>query len=555
MTCHHKKCKKKHCKAVIQCFPTNTGLTGATGATGKTGPTGATGLNGSTGLNGATGSTGLNGSTGSTGVTGSTGSTGPAGTLECFVSTCNEICDEQLIVYTIKPLPISITDNSVVVQVKGTGFFALNEPDSGITGGNCRGTNAIDLQLVRTAPTQIASGNNSTIGGGSTNTASASHSTIGGGEGNLASGSSSVVAGGSANFASGVLSFIGGGNNNNATARNSTIGGGNTSLSSGDYSTIGGGDSNTASGLRSTIAGGGSNVASGGAATISGGTTNIASGTNSTVSGGVINNASGINATIGGGAANMVTNFNSTIGGGENNNASGPYSTIPGGLGLSTTDQYSTAIGRFNLPGSTGGQPRQFMIGNGSAATPHNIFSVDFVGNVRADGAYLSGGADYAEWYESNDGYTIPYGQTVSFVPDTNKIKIASMGDNVFGVVSNTAGFRANSADDCWINKYLRDNSGNIIVEPYEQEIEIPIIQEVDGKSEIVKEKKTIICEYLKLNPQFDQSQIYIPRSKRKEWHSIGLVGQVKILKGSVINPNWIRLKSFDDKYDLYFIR
>jgi hypothetical protein len=117
------------------------------------------------------------------------------------------------------------TNSALVLTPKGTGAFILGQkPDGTLTGGNARGTNAVDLQLVRGANSHIASGANSfavgtsnaasgsgsialgnsntasgqfTIATGSQNTASGQNSTAIGGRGNLANATASIVAGGS----------------------------------------------------------------------------------------------------------------------------------------------------------------------------------------------------------------------------------------------------------------------------------------------------------------------------------------------------------------------
>lgn len=82
-------------------------------------------------------------------------------------------------------------------------------PDSTTTGGNARGTGATDLQTSRVNANQVASGNNSTIGGGSGNQAAGQYGTVAGGTSSFASGFASyavgqtAVATGSYGFASG----------------------------------------------------------------------------------------------------------------------------------------------------------------------------------------------------------------------------------------------------------------------------------------------------------------------------------------------------------------
>lgn len=87
--------------------------------------------------------------------------------------------------------------NAVPLRKFGVGY-AL-----GADGGNARGAAAVDLQVTRTADTQVASGAGSAIGGGSGNTASGAGSAIGGGASNTASGSYVAIGGGLYNTASG----------------------------------------------------------------------------------------------------------------------------------------------------------------------------------------------------------------------------------------------------------------------------------------------------------------------------------------------------------------
>lgn len=105
----------------------------------------------------------------------------------------------------------SDTNIGAAIVPKGTGALSAAVPDSTATGGNARGANAVDWQQSRSAATQVASGTNAAVAGGTSNTASNTNATVGGGNNNTASGSSSVVAGGSANTADGTNSWVPGG--------------------------------------------------------------------------------------------------------------------------------------------------------------------------------------------------------------------------------------------------------------------------------------------------------------------------------------------------------
>lgn len=148
------------------------------------------------------------------------------------------------------------TNADVAIIPKGSGALLAAIPDSTATGGNKRGTYAVDWQMVRSTNAQVASGSYSTIGGGNINTASGGSSTVGGGYSNTASGNYSSISGGYNNTTSSSSSIIGGGVSNTASGSYSIIGGGVSNTASGGSSTVGGGDSNTASANYSTVSGG-----------------------------------------------------------------------------------------------------------------------------------------------------------------------------------------------------------------------------------------------------------------------------------------------------------
>lgn len=95
-----------------------------------------------------------------------------------------------------------------------TGYITATVPDSAAAGGNARGTNAVDMQNLRSAATQVASGAQSTIGGGQNNTSSSTATTVAGGFGNVASANSACVPGGNTNTANGSFSVATGSNSN-----------------------------------------------------------------------------------------------------------------------------------------------------------------------------------------------------------------------------------------------------------------------------------------------------------------------------------------------------
>lgn len=113
------------------------------------------------------------------------------------------------------------TNADIVLQPKGTGAFTTQLADSTSVGGNKRGSRSVDLQLERSASSQVASGNYSSVLGGINNTASSTYSVVSGGFTNSATALASSVLGGENNAASGQYSVIIGGRNNIVNGNNS----------------------------------------------------------------------------------------------------------------------------------------------------------------------------------------------------------------------------------------------------------------------------------------------------------------------------------------------
>lgn len=131
----------------------------------------------------------------------------------------------------------STTNVDVAIVPKGTGALLAQVPDNTATGGNKRGTYAVDWQTARTSATQIASANYSSILGGRNNTASGTHASNIGGLTNVSSGDNSVTGG-----------YI------NTASNDSAIAIGYTNTSS-NICSMSFGESNTSSGYNSFCAG------------------------------------------------------------------------------------------------------------------------------------------------------------------------------------------------------------------------------------------------------------------------------------------------------------
>ena len=165
-----------------------------------------------------------------------------AGGLTYFTEAQNTAAPNAT-VYADSLTAVSTTTNAdFVIKPKGSGSILSNIPDNLASGGNKRGTYAVDLQMSRTANTQVASGDYSFVVG-QNNTASAAQSSAIG-LGNTASGTYSFSAGVS-----------------NSSTGDGSIALGHSSTAASQAAAIG--RSNTASGSQS-IAIGNSCTASGG---------------------------------------------------------------------------------------------------------------------------------------------------------------------------------------------------------------------------------------------------------------------------------------------------
>lgn len=195
--------------------------------------------------------------------------------------------------------------------------------------GNARGRSAIDLQVGRTAVTQVASGAFSSILGGYAGTASGAYAAVVGGQTNTASGIVSAVAGGSGHVASGNGSFIGGGTYGLASGGEAVVLGGYYGIASGQFSSTIGGDHNTASGKNSGILAGKLNIASGDYSAVLGGQGNTASGKWSMVIG-HRSKAKGVNCVAMGGGSNYSEGDGTFTAGGQYGHAQGVFSVVIG---------------------------------------------------------------------------------------------------------------------------------------------------------------------------------------------------------------------------------
>jgi len=205
-------------------------------------------------------------------------------------------------------------------------------------------------------------------------------------------------------------------------------------------------------------------------------------------------------------------------------------------------------------------------------------------GNAFADGSWSGCGADYAEFFESNDGTALEVGRTVVLVG--NKVRHATNADDpndIIGVVrpKTMSGrgplVRGNSAWNMWSGKYLIDDFGSYIMENYDvlewtetvmepdaadPAKDIPVVKKRSYAEDRIPAGMTppvdaerISMQRRKLNPAWDSEADYTPREDRDEWALIGLLGQMPVTKGEPLGSRWIKQKDISVSVEEYLVR
>ena len=207
-----------------------------------------------------------------------------------------------------------------------------------------------------------------------------------------------------------------------------------------------------------------------------------------TTASGTRSHAEGYSTTASGDCAH--TEGQNTTAGGNRSHAEGNYTTANGYCAhasgcYTTANYYQTVVGRYNVDkGSTSSYTTDsgYLIvgcGTSSSATANCLRATE---SKVYGKTYSSSGADYAEMFEWLDGNITNEDRIGKFVTlDGDKIK------PIYETVTIPE---------------EKDDDGNIIVEEHTE-------------------------EQLKVSKQYDNTQPYIARDKRKEWVAVGLLGKL----------------------------
>ncbi len=207
---------------------------------------------------------------------------------------------------------------------------------------------------------------------------------------------------------------------------------------------------------------------------------------------------------------------------------------------MTVADSYAqTAIGQCNVRNSSG----YFVVGKGTAGLEANCFRVTPIG-VFASGNYASGGADYAELFEWLDGNPEGEDRVGRFVTlEGERLRPAGPEDEfILGIVSGNPSVLGNVHDDQWHGMYLYDIYGRALWEDVEVPDETAELPDPDEPGQtvtrVVRPARTEHRQ--RLNPDYDSSRAYLPRTQRPEWACVGMMGVVTALDdGSCEVDGW----------------
>lgn len=181
------------------------------------------------------------------------------------------------------------------------------------------------------------------------------------------------------------------------------------------------------------------------------------------------------------------------------------------------------------------------IVGNGTASNARsNARTLDWSGNEKVAGTYSSGGADYAEMFEWDDGNHENEDRRGRFVTlNGDKIALADgNSDYILGIVSGKPTVIGDAYDSQWKGMYLTDAFGDAIWE----EITVPAHTREITKQNGERETITISPEHnervMKLNPAFDAELPYQPRSERPEWCAVGMLGKLVVCDDGTAKVN-----------------
>ena len=212
---------------------------------------------------------------------------------------------------------------------------------------------------------------------------------------------------------------------------------------------------------------------------------------------------------------------------GNQTTASGDDSHAAGILTIANDYQY--VIGTYNIEKSSSGVYDDRFIVGGGWGTRKNAFRVASSGACYGSGSWNTSGADYAELFEWADGNPDAEDRAGLFVTlDGDRIRIAAPEDDyILGIVSAVPSVVGDVYDDQWAGMYLRDVFGRTVIEEQDFPAETIEVPSADGVLETVEIHPAFRAPAPVVNPEYNHTEPYQPRTQRPEWDAVGLLGKL----------------------------
>ncbi|WP_410767810.1 peptidase G2 autoproteolytic cleavage domain-containing protein [Fontibacillus sp. BL9] len=174
-----------------------------------------------------------------------------------------------------------------------------------------------------------------------------------------------------------------------------------------------------------------------------------------------------------------------------------------------------------------------WFLANGTSPTARGLAAkILSTGQMFADGAYSSTGADYAEMFEWLDHNPKREDRVGYFVTlDGDKIRKATLEDDfILGIVSANPSIIGDNNELNWKGRFITDEWGRtkyhlvetppITVEPYGEG------QDITKLVEIIPAR---VEKHPLINPAWNPDMYYVGREHRPEWSAIGLMGKLLV--------------------------
>lgn len=232
------------------------------------------------------------------------------------------------------------------------------------------------------------------------------------------------------------------------------------------------------------------------------------------------------------------------LGSAGNSRARGPRSSIFSSSG-SSAGQPSGGFGSMVLASNLTVNPKSYSVvggygSSGNESSANRKWELNsLTGEVTAAGQFSGGSSfsDYAEFFESNNGSSIDSGMLVTL--DKDKIRLADTGDDILGVISETAAVILGSAAFQWQGRLLTNEFGGHVYE-----LQHVRTYDVDEDGNTLTTYSEEIIDLPLENPKYDSSYEYKARTERSEWNVVGLTGQVFVrVDEDVQAGDWLSAK------------